>query len=301
MAGGAPSARPRDNDAVRLPLLAAGLSGLLLACTAAPTIAPAAPQSAGRRARHHDLGRRRRREQRPCPRARRAGSPRAARPPALPRRRLRDGDGARVPRGLRRALRLARAPDDPDSGQPRVGQPRRRLPAVLARRARAADARLAPAHPPGRLAGAVAQQRGTARRGLAAGPLARAGRAPARAPAGSRSGTGRAGAAAGTATRPTWRRSGTACADTPGSSSPATTTTSSASPTATGCARSSPAAAGGPTSRCREGRGRRSASSTGRPRVAPACVLTRGRATIEMVAASGRVLDRSVVTCRPVG
>ena len=29
--------------------------------------------------------------------------------------------------------------------------------------------------------------------------------------------------------------------------------------------------------------------------------LTRGRATIEMVAATGRVLDRSVVTCRPVG
>ena len=29
--------------------------------------------------------------------------------------------------------------------------------------------------------------------------------------------------------------------------------------------------------------------------------LSRGRATIEMVAASGRVLDRSVVTCRPVG
>jgi hypothetical protein len=28
--------------------------------------------------------------------------------------------------------------------------------------------------------------------------------------------------------------------------------------------------------------------------------LTRGRATIEMVASSGRVLDRSVVTCRPV-
>lgn len=29
--------------------------------------------------------------------------------------------------------------------------------------------------------------------------------------------------------------------------------------------------------------------------------LTRGHATIELVAASGRVLDRSVVTCRPVG
>ena len=46
MAGGAPSARPRDNDPVRLPLLAAGLSGLLLASTAVSTIAPANAQSA---------------------------------------------------------------------------------------------------------------------------------------------------------------------------------------------------------------------------------------------------------------
>ena len=153
--------------------------------------------------------------------------------------------------GYDAALRLARAPHDPDAGQPRVGQPRRRVPAVLASEARPADARLAPPHASRRLAGAVPEQRGAARPGLAAGPLARARRAPARhvphrdlAPAALEQRLARRPGRHGAALE---RR----CAATPASSSPATTTTCSASPTATGCARSSPAAAGGRTSRCR--------------------------------------------------
>ena len=203
-AGGARPALARDTCGVRATVTALACAGLAVGGARLRDVRPGAGgRRDGRgRAARDALGGRRRRRAAPRPQPRGVRAP-AARPTAS----LYLGDvyetgtATRVPHRLRRALGSARAAHDPDAGQPRVGQPRHRLPALLARAARAARCPTGSACALGagwELLSLNSEAPHGA--GLRAAALARARDAGGPGPAGSRSGTARASAAAGTAT-----------------------------------------------------------------------------------------------------